>query len=154
DADGDPLPPGVLARIGSLRLLHPGQLAGLCYTGDGTALASAGDDGVQLWGAGTGQLLGQLKVDIGRKDRAEQLAASPNGALLASPSYDGAVRIWCAAPRKIVKELPWAYANWLAFSPSGKTLVEGDRFVLRLWDMGSGKKIGQYRHTNDAAHFS
>lgn len=62
DTFGDPLPPGALARYGTVRLRHPG-LTALEFTGDGQRLfsyatTSKGTD-LRLWDAVTGKLVGQ-----------------------------------------------------------------------------------------------
>src|SRR5262245_24439299 len=44
DAHGDPLPPGAVARLGTMRWRQPVAFR-LCYSTDGKALASAGHDG-------------------------------------------------------------------------------------------------------------
>jgi WD40 repeat protein len=55
DAHGDPLPPGALARIGTLRFRHRNQnLAGL--TPDGKSLVLFGREGLQVMDADTGTL--------------------------------------------------------------------------------------------------
>src|SRR6267142_161443 len=55
DAHGDPLPPGALARLGTLRFRHRNQgLAGL--TPDGKSLVLYGREGLQVMDAATGEI--------------------------------------------------------------------------------------------------
>ena len=58
DRHGDLLPPGALARMGTLRFRHWAPLRGAAYSADGKLLASAGtvERQVRLWDATTGRL--------------------------------------------------------------------------------------------------
>ncbi|HEY7307783.1 MAG TPA: sigma-70 family RNA polymerase sigma factor [Gemmataceae bacterium] len=63
DALGDPLPPGAVARMGTLRLNHFGQLRCLIFSPDSKVLASAGVFGdIRLWDAATGKELRQIRA--------------------------------------------------------------------------------------------
>ncbi|HEY7426476.1 MAG TPA: sigma-70 family RNA polymerase sigma factor [Gemmataceae bacterium] len=59
DHHGDLLPPGALARMGTLRFRHWAPLNSAAYSPDGKLLATAGtaDNQVRLWEAATGRLL-------------------------------------------------------------------------------------------------
>src|SRR5438105_2168472 len=55
DALGDPLPTGVLARMGSVRFRHGAQLQMLQYSKDGKVHASLGVDGsIRIWDTESG----------------------------------------------------------------------------------------------------
>src|SRR5262249_42423350 len=62
DSLGDPLPPGALGRVGTVRLRHAG--AGdvvLAFTPDGRTLVSVGPDGVcRRWSAADGKEIGHF----------------------------------------------------------------------------------------------
>ena len=55
-ADGDPLPPGAIARLGGLRLQHGGGISNVLFTRDSKGLISAGGEAViRLWDPATGK---------------------------------------------------------------------------------------------------
>jgi WD40 repeat protein len=57
DPPGDPLPPGAIARMGSLRLRHNEGVGTLAFGLDGKVLVSKGDRAALVWDARTGRLL-------------------------------------------------------------------------------------------------
>src|SRR3954453_9167698 len=61
DASGDPLPPGAVARLGTLRYRVGKQIQHLAYSPDGNRLAVRNyDGGVSIWDAATGQKVREL----------------------------------------------------------------------------------------------
>src|SRR5262245_17350792 len=82
DAHGDPLPPHALTRIGTVRL-QPGLIVtALCFSPNGTYLASGSvNDHCRLWDAATGKLVGVLGHEPAVL--ATPLAFSPRGDLVA-----------------------------------------------------------------------
>src|SRR5262249_4476430 len=55
DVFGDPLPPGALTRMGSIRFHHGGHLNQVIPSWDGKRVASLGDNGYKLWDGDTGR---------------------------------------------------------------------------------------------------
>src|SRR5581483_1121905 len=78
DLYGDPLPPGAVARLGTLRLRHA-DVAALTFSKDGKLLISCSRDGeVRVWDAATGKLV--------RRKRLAWKVRAPNG-LLQAPDH-------------------------------------------------------------------
>lgn len=58
DVFGDPLPPGAVARLGSTRLRHPGEVRDVAFSPDGSRLAVTSEDGTaSVWDADTTRLV-------------------------------------------------------------------------------------------------
>jgi RNA polymerase sigma factor (sigma-70 family) len=63
DYYGDPLPPGVLARMGTVQLRQP--YADVRFSADGKTLISAGGDGmIGFWDVSSGKLVNQKEFEI------------------------------------------------------------------------------------------
>jgi RNA polymerase sigma factor (sigma-70 family) len=147
DRNGDPLPTGAVARLGSARLNQGGPVAGLAFSPNGKVVASCGgDDGaedraIHLWDVATGKEVTCLRGDKGLY----RLSFSPDGKLLASGGLGSPLRLWDLATGKeqcrCGDETPWV--SDLAFSPDGKLLAalcgEGEGHSVTLWDTATGK---------------
>ena len=57
DAEGVPLPPGVLTRFGSSRMRHAGQVFRIEFAPSGKSLVSASWEGIRIWDPATGKLI-------------------------------------------------------------------------------------------------
>src|SRR5207247_73410 len=101
DLDGDPLPPGAVARLGSVRFRHRAFVASLAFSPDGRTVASG--DGyriIRLWEAATGKEIHRLEGHI--FEQVYALAFSPDGTILASGGGDRTIRLWEVATGKEV----------------------------------------------------
>src|SRR5262245_32230740 len=80
DQHGDPLPPGAIARLGTLRF-RPPALFEVAWSPDGKTLASSGyRRPIRLWDVATGKEIRRFDM----KGTATVLAWSPDGKMLAS----------------------------------------------------------------------
>jgi WD40 repeat protein len=144
DARGDPLPDGALARVGTLRLRHAGEVMFVVFAPDGKSMASSGKDGlIRLWDVGTGK---EIRRFTGHKGCTYGLAFSPDGKTLLSAG-DDKPRLWDVATGKERLALPGTGAPFysVAYAPDGKTVATiAERFgkgTVRLWDAATGRML-------------
>lgn len=155
DRSGNPLPPGAVARLGSLRFRQGSLILSIAYAPDGKLLA-VGDwrGSVYLWDVATGKIVRRMEAALWchfgfPPFRPEgKLAFSPDGKLLA---LDGAAdRIHNGAARgillcdtksgKVIRRLSRTPSNTFAFSPDGKVLAVAEEKRVCLLDSFSGKE--------------
>ncbi len=95
---------------------------------------------VREWDVNDGKL---IRVFEGHKDAIYALALSPDGATLATGSYDQKIKLWNVSTGKEIKTLSGhnGCVYQLAFRPDGKILASAsaDRTV-KLWDVASGER--------------
>ncbi|KAG8734952.1 hypothetical protein FRC10_011165 [Ceratobasidium sp. 414] len=94
---------------------------------------------------GTEQHVGQPLN--GHTDRVFSVTCSPDGAYIASGSFDETVRIWDAQTGQPVGQ-PFnghtCYVNSVAYSPDGAYIASGsDDRTVRIWDAQTGQPVGQ-----------
>ncbi len=134
DRYGDPLPPGAVARLGTLRLRHGRPIVSVAFSPDGKTLASACEDGAaRLWDVALG-------VEVRSLDNCGSLnsiAFSPDGKTLVGEGnpFTQPIFFWDAGSGKRLRTLgehppgrggvvrgPFA-VRALALSPNGKALA-------------------------------
>jgi RNA polymerase sigma factor (sigma-70 family) len=154
DGQGDPLPEGAVARLGSTYFRHEG-FGGtgreLAYTPDGKNLVGFTSSGVILWDVATGKELYRLPVGSGRISDAACVDISPDGKTLATSlslgpdGPDPEVTLWELRSGKKIKTffMPEDQNHSLdrfCFTADGKKIVAisfgGNAFI---YDLVSGK---------------
>ncbi len=129
-----------------LKLLgrHQGGATFLAFNAAGTRLATAGVDKlVRVWDWPSGDLLHPPLE--GHPDMIQDLAFSPDGALLASGSQTCVV-VWDVETLRPLHALPAAGGGLLGFTPDGRTLVAGphnfpderQKRAFTRWDVETG----------------
>ncbi len=125
---GDPLPDGAVARLGTSRFNHGIDIQAIAYTPDGKGLVSFGRDGrVHVWESSTGRLM--RTVAVGGPQGAYLFALSPDGRRLATADRSQAndFKLWDFETGRELRRVPCPeprmYFDRLRYSPDGKTLV-------------------------------
>jgi hypothetical protein len=91
DRNGDPLPPGAIARYGTARLRH-GDIRGMMFTHDGKRLAVGFVNGwVTVWDVASGDVLAPL---AGHENIITGLVFTADGKRLVSASHDCTALVW------------------------------------------------------------
>ncbi len=139
DQFGDPLPPGALARYGTLRLRH-GGLQQASFTTDGKHLITYGgifSQELRRWDLTTGKLLQRRAVPI--RDGADAPAIAPDGGVYFL-SMDGIDYIKdLNSPKKRIYEKMGFQSMGSSLSPDGKLLVVSTPEGGRVFDVPDGK---------------
>jgi WD40 repeat protein len=154
DHYGDPLPPGVLARLGTVRFRHEGLAFGLIFSGDAKMLVGNTTSGIIVWDATTGKELHRLPVRISLRIGAG-LDVSPNGTTLATVELRGSeateISLWDLQSGKKTRtlslpppkdaELADRGGPMVRFAPNGKSLAitRGGAGTFHLLDLETGK---------------
>ncbi len=143
DLYGDPLPPGAIARLGTVRFRHGTFLRDVLISPDRRTLISAGGD-VAIWDAQTGHLQRRFSFN---PPYAFGITLSPDGKLLAVSQQGGnKMRFWNLTSGAEVFPFGDAPPRALraVLSPNGELLATLDPErspTVTLWDMRKGKKI-------------
>jgi WD40 repeat protein len=158
DRYGDPLPPGAIARLGTIRL-RPGNGVYLlaCLPDQKTFLSAASEDDrmlVSVWRRTTGELFRRFEVPL---DVVRGVDLAPDGKTLAASGYyraDGMYHVlfWDVASGKKVGELTGTGGNIfaLAFAPNGKILATaGADQNVRLWDVAGRSELRRCQGAKD-----
>jgi cytochrome c len=116
---------------------HAGAVNAVAFLKDGRMATAGADARIAIWTAGRQQ---PDRVFDGHGAPIVSLAVSPDGARLASASWDHTVRIWSLGDgAQQVLEGHAQNVNGVAFTPDGQSLVSvGYDRELRLWPLAGG----------------
>src|SRR5262245_224369 len=150
DRQGDPLPRGALARLGSLRGRHGHIITFSAFVAGGQELLTVGQDGIaRQWDAGTGRDVRHFTLAAGPDNAAglrpvSSVALSADGKILVSSSDDGILRVWDAAVGQELRQIQSPADGFLeiALSPDGKILavLESD-YTISVYAVATGKEL-------------
>ena len=161
DQHGDSLPPGALARMGSLRWRHGDVVSFVAFTPDGKAVLTASlDNVVHLWDRETGKEIHHFDIQSPQAGirpgggmigwggaGASRFAVSQNVKLLAAILPNNVIQLWNVETGKEIRQFkgPQAFANTMVFAPDGKSLaLRGFDRTITLLDT-DGKQLQQIK---------
>lgn len=142
DLYGDPLPEGVLARLGTARFRH-GNGASVAFLPDGKTILTFGADRTfRYWDLATGR---QVREQRQPKEGYLTFGAvlTHDGGLAAYSEDNITLTLWDTSRHEARHQLPLnvRFSKQLAFSPDGKTVVVADyNGVLKTFDVSTGQE--------------
>lgn len=140
DIHGDALPPGAVARFGTIRLRH--AAGAIAFAPDGKTFATGGSDFmIRQWNAVDGR---EIRVFKGHTGIIQAVAFSADGKKLYSASQDGTLREWDAAEAKELHSItvgqPGVVITAIVAHPTEPLLLTADAGSVREWDLKEGKE--------------
>jgi WD40 repeat protein len=158
DVHGDPLPPGALARLGTVRWRAGDTIAFAAYLPDGRQMVAVSQDYVaHVWETTSGKeersfdIAGVSREGARDAPRGEVIGIttpggvvlSGDGKTLACLGADGAAYVWDVAAGKLIRRFGEIRFGWhLALSDDGKKLaVVTQQPHTTIWNVADGKLI-------------
>jgi RNA polymerase sigma factor (sigma-70 family) len=137
DREGITLPPEAIARIGSTRLRHSGQVKTVAYSPDGKSIASLDEDGhLCFWDVGTGEV--QRRFRPSNNAYNGRLVFRPDGKSLVIFDGDFCRSVDVATGKELRSFRQ--HSQFSSFDPAGTFLAIPSENVLRVVDVDSGKE--------------
>lgn len=142
DTHGDPLPPGAIARFGTVRLRHGAEPVSLTFSPDGKWLGSLSstEEGIRLWDTATGKEVARLVVPI----TCAAFTRDGHVVLTDGPRW----KVWHVATNAI-REFPEGTLPEgtcaISVHPDCTTLVAASPQKLALIDLQTGKSRREFK---------
>jgi RNA polymerase sigma factor (sigma-70 family) len=148
DLHGDPLPPGAVARLGTVRLR---PVAAAEFTSGGKAIVTGANTGLRLWDTATGKLLARDDGPLAT----QRMTVAADGRWVAVESQDGIVFWEPRTGQRVAAPLDGGnqiLITAVAFAPDGSRLAVAtlerrtDRVSVRILSVPDGRE--QHRLTS------
>ncbi|HEY7154628.1 MAG TPA: sigma-70 family RNA polymerase sigma factor [Gemmataceae bacterium] len=158
DRFGDPLPPGAIARMGTMRLRHANGTTA-AFAPDGKSLLTCGpDQTIRTWDAASGRLLREQRLPPDLLRHPVIAVFSSDSRLLVFEDLIPNFVLWDVEHNKLRHKFTLE-SSWprLVFSPDGKMLVTAENDgTLRVWDTttGKGRLLGRHDKRIDSLSFT
>jgi RNA polymerase sigma factor (sigma-70 family) len=142
DRYGDALPPGAVARLGTVRF-RSGGAPWIAFLPGDKALMTVGERTFSFWDVATGKET-RFRADMGW---GSAYALSPDGKVLAVAvrGDDSTIDLWEVAGGKRLRRLRGHQGGSIravAFAADGRTLVSGSEDkTVRVWDTATGQEV-------------
>ena len=147
DLLGDPLPPGVVAHLGTSRLYEPGAFA-FEFSPDGKTLAALDDDGaLRLWDVDSGRMTQEFagKRSTGHSVQERQVAFSADGKLVAFiRPQDNTVHVGDVGTGQERLDVKGLQGATIVFGPTARSLVVGGNGSVQVWDLEKGAAVARW----------
>ena len=118
----------------------------VCFSPDGTTLASVGRQVIRLWEVASGREI--RPQSGGHHSEIGDAAFVPDGRSIVTVGHDRTIRFWDPDTGREIRQLERSDAGleFVAFSADGKTMATGYGFQpTRLWDVASGRELRRFQ---------
>jgi RNA polymerase sigma factor (sigma-70 family) len=147
DRYGDPLPPGAVTRLGTLRFRAPGEIETLALSPDGKTIVACSNAGLFLLDASSGKMTKRLAKVEARGGGENHVAISADGRRLAArmlvaigDKIKSVIRVWDLAGENTPRDYEAENVVHVGWSAAGEPLaicLEGE--ALCLHELKSGR---------------
>jgi WD40 repeat protein len=114
-----------------------------------TANADLSDSTVMIWDVRTGEL---FPTDVQHSSYVTDIEWSPDGATLATSSFDGTILLYSVHGGSQISTLVHGgRVNGVTWSPDSKKIASaGEDGILRIWDTTTHKELKSLAHGNSS----
>ena len=145
DRYGDRLPDQAVDRLGTRRLRHVYNVAGVAWSPNGKLLASCGVYSIRIWNGATGEPVKELKnPPLDLRSGTYGIAWSPDGTRIAASCEQGIIRLWDVETEMLISAVSGHVGSAIAvaFAPDGLVYATaGSDGFVRVWDGEAGTNI-------------
>ncbi len=139
---------GTAQLLGTLPAPEQGTFS-LAFSKDGSLVLWKMPDmkALRLVDARTGRVISSF---LGHTEPVSAAAISPDGSKIASGGgfNEKTIKLWQASSGHLLRTLPMASVESMAFSPDGTKLLAGSfNKVAELWDVATGQRIRAFAHS-------